>query len=183
MSNCCPQREATRTSTNGTSQTSCEMPTVMIGTCPACGTRGKKVDLETVKAMLRVSLRGLQPSTRRLAQGSPQYHFCRTSECEVVYFAGEEHFTTDEVRVRVHQKHPNSSNVPVCYCFRHTPGSIRAEWLAIGMSTAVADVTAGIQAGQCACEIRNPQGACCLGNVRKVVKRIQQEAQQEELIS
>ena len=159
MSNCC--------STNGTSQTSCQTPTVMIGTCPACGTRGKKVDLETVKAMLRVSLRGLQPST--------QYHFCRTSECEVVYFTDQERFTTDEVRVRVHQKHPESQNVPVCYCFTHTPGSIRAEWLAIGMSTVVADVTTGIKAGQCACEIRNPQGACCLGNVRKVVKRIQQE--------
>ena len=167
MSSCC--------STNGISQTSCEMPTVMIGTCPACGTRGKKVGLETVKAMLSVSLRGLDPST--------PYHFCRSAECEVVYFAGQERFTTDEVRVPVHQKHPHSKDVPVCYCFTHTPGSIRAEWLAIGMSTAVADVTAGIQAGQCACEIRNPQGACCLGNVRKVVKRIQQEAQQEELIS
>ena len=167
MSNCC--------STNGMSQTSCEMPTIMIGTCPACGTRGKKVDLETVKAMLSVSLRGLDPST--------QYHFCRNGKCSVVYFADQERFTTDEVRVRVHQKHPESSDVPVCYCFDHTPGSIRAEWLAIGMSTVVADVTAGIKAGQCACEIRNPQGACCLGNVRKVVKRIQQEVRQEELVS
>ena len=175
MSNCCAQREAKYTSTNGMNQTSCEMPTVMIGTCPACGMRGQKVDLETVKAMLSVSLRGLDPST--------PYHFCRNAECEVVYFAGQERLTTDEVRVPVHQKHPESQNVPVCYCFRHTPGSIRAEWLAIGMSTVVADVTAGIQAGQCACEIRNPQGACCLGNVRKVVKRIQQEAQQEELVS
>ncbi len=173
MSSCCR--------TNGTSQTSCEMPTVMIGTCPRCGARGKKVDLETVKAMLSVSLRGLHPST--------PYYFCRSAECEVVYFAGSERFmrhacvTIDEVRVRVHQKHPDSQDVPVCYCFTHTPGSIRAEWLGIGMSTVVADVTAGIQAGQCACEIRNPQGACCLGNVRKVVKRIQEEAQQEELVS
>ena len=167
MSSCC--------STNGMSQTSYEMPTVMIGTCTACGTRGKKVDLETVKAMLSVSLRGLDPST--------PYHFCRSAECEVVYFAGSELFTADEVRVPVHQKHPESKNVPVCYCFGHTPGSIRAEWLAIGMSTVVADVTAGIQAGQCACEIRNPQGACCLGNVRKVVKRIQQEVPQEVLVS
>lgn len=73
MSNCCPQREAKYTSTNGTSQTSCEMPTVIIGTCPGCGTRGKKVDLETVKAMLSVSLRGLDPSTL--------HYFCRNAEC------------------------------------------------------------------------------------------------------
>lgn len=172
MSNCCrgnPLRLP------GTNKMSCETPTVMIGTCPRCGARGKKVALETVKAMLSVSLRALDSSTR--------YHFCRTAVCEVVYFAAQALFTTDEVRVPVHQKHPESSDVPVCYCFTHTPASIRAEWRSIAMSTVVADVTTGIKAGQCACEIRNPQGSCCLGNVRKVVKRIQQEVQQEELVS
>jgi len=132
------------------------------------------VDLQTVKAMLSVSLRALEPST--------QHYFCRSAKCEVVYFADQALFTTNEVRVPVHQKHPESKDVPVCYCFTHTPGSIRAEWLAIAISTVVSDVTTGIKAGQCACEIRNPQGSCCLGNVRKVVKRIQQEVPQEELV-
>ncbi len=78
----------------------------------------------------------------------------------MVYFTGEELFTrqacvtTDEVQAPVHQKHPESQNVPICYCFGHTLGSIRAEWLAIGISTVVGDVTVGIQAGQCASEIR-----------------------------
>ena len=145
MSNCCTQAEAVRSSTNETSQTSCAV-SVTTSTCPRCGARGKKVDLETVKAMLNVSLRALQPST--------QHHFCRSGKCSVVYFAGQDLFTTNEVRVPVHQKHPESQDVPVCYCFTHTPGSIRAEWLAIGMSTVVTDVTAGIQAGLCASEIR-----------------------------
>jgi hypothetical protein len=30
----------------------------------------------------------------------------------------------------------------------------------------VDDIKAGIKAGQCACDLRNPQGTCCLGNVR-----------------
>jgi hypothetical protein len=29
-----------------------------------------------------------------------------------------------------------------------------------------------MKAGNCACEVRNPQGACCLGNVAAVVKRL-----------
>ena len=33
----------------------------------------------------------------------------------------------------------------------------------------IAAVEAGIRAGKCACDIRNPQGSCCLGNVRAVV--------------
>jgi hypothetical protein len=102
------------------------------------------------------------------------YLFCRTADCPVVYFAedGEQAFSTAEVRERVHQKEPNADDVFVCYCFRHTPENIRAEWVTTGHSTVVEQVNAGVQAGKCACEIRNPQGSCCLGNVRAVVKRV-----------
>lgn len=40
-----------------------------------------------------------------------------------------------------------------------------------GRSAVVADISAGIKAGPCACDLRNPQGSCCLGNVRGVVER------------
>jgi hypothetical protein len=36
------------------------------------------------------------------------------------------------------------------------------------------DITTGIQADQCACDMRNPQGSCCLGNVRALIKRLDQ---------
>jgi hypothetical protein len=41
-------------------------------------------------------------------------------------------------------------------------------------------VTAGVQADQCACDIRNPQGSCCLGNVRAVVQRVEAKLQRRE---
>ena len=133
--------------------------------CPVCGTKGKNIDTQTVKAMLAVSLRGL---------GSATYRFCRTESCGVVYF-GEtgDVYSEDNLRERVHQKHPDAADVFVCYCFRHTPGSIQREVLISGASTVVEQVNAGILAGQCACEIRNPQGSCCLGNVTATVKRLQ----------
>jgi len=133
-------------------------------TCPACGTRGKGVDTQTVKAMLDVSLRSLHADS---------YRFCRNPTCEVVYFGDDGAvYSEDDLRQRVHQKHPDAVDVFVCYCFRHTLGSIRQELLLSGTSTVVEQVNAGIQAGQCACEIRNPQGSCCLGNVTAVVKRV-----------
>ena len=133
--------------------------------CPVCGTTGKTVDTQTVKTLLDVSLRNLASSA---------YRFCRTESCEVVYFGdGGEIYAENDLRERVHQKHPDAADVFVCYCFRHTPGSIRQELLLNGASTVVAQVNAGIQAGQCACEIRNPQGSCCLGNVTAAVKRAQ----------
>jgi len=54
--------------------------------------------------------------------------------------------------------------------FNHTVGSISSEITESGKTTAVEEITAGIKAGQCACDIRNPQGDCCLGNVRAFVK-------------
>jgi hypothetical protein len=36
----------------------------------------------------------------------------------------------------------------------------------------VDDISVGIDAEQCACDLRNPQGACCLGNVRGLIKEI-----------
>ncbi len=137
--------------------------------CPVCGKKGKPVDMETVKAMLAVSLHKIQPDSA--------YRFCPQEDCPVVYFAddGEQTFTEADLRERVHQKHPNEDDVFVCYCFRHTPGSIRAELLATGQSTVVETVTQGTKVHQCACELRNPQGSCCLANVGAAVKRVRQE--------
>lgn len=95
----------------------------------------------------------------------------------MVYFSADsaQSFTKAEIRVPGHQKEPDDDTVPVCYCFRHSPATIQAKWLATGASTVIEEINGGIQAGQCACEVRDPQGSCCLGNVRRVVKQIEQE--------
>lgn len=132
--------------------------------CPTCGQAGRPVDPLTVKALLNVPLTDVR---------DVPYRFCRTAECSTVYYAvdGQQTFDEAALRERVHQKHLTQDAVFVCYCFRHTPGSIRAELRETGRSTVAERITAGIKAGQCACEIRNPQGTCCLGNVQAVVKR------------
>ncbi len=161
--NCCGVPEA--------GAATCELPGVVrpplaAGTCPSCGQKGKAVDGQTVKALLAISLAHVTHEP---------YLFCRTGDCPVVYFSAdsEQAFTTDQVRERVYQKEPDAPDVLVCYCFRHTPGSIRDEIEMTGQSTVVEAINAGIRAGQCACDIRNPQGSCCLGNVRAVVEQIQ----------
>ena len=136
--------------------------------CRACGQKGKKVDSITLKAMLDVSL---------LVLRDVPYLFCRTADCPMVYFAADElqSFTKDQIRVPVYQKEPGDESVPVCYCFHHSPATIWAELWATGQSTVVEEIEGGIKSGQCACEVRNPQGSCCLGNVRAVVKRVRNE--------
>ncbi|MDQ7028114.1 MAG: hypothetical protein Q9P01_17350 [Anaerolineae bacterium] len=138
------------------------------GICPTCSTKGKKVDGATVKSMLSVSL---------CQYRDVPYYFCREADCDTVYFTadGTQVFGTQDVRERVFQKEPNAGDVFACYCFRHTPDSIRAEIVETGVTTVVDEVNVGINAGQCACDWRNPQDSCCLGNVMKVVKRIESE--------
>lgn len=134
------------------------------GICPVSGTKGKRVATETVKCLLSVSLREVQDT---------QYYFCRDADCSVVYFIsdGTKIFSLSEVRERVYQKEPDSSSVLVCYCFRYTVGDIRQEAERTNTSPIVEAINAGIRAGQCACDWRNPQGNCCLGNIKTLVKK------------
>jgi hypothetical protein len=142
-----------------------QRPTAVVNACPECGKTGKPVQGQTVKALLSVSLREVQDT---------QYLFCRTQTCPVVYFStdGKQNFTVKQVRERVYQKEPEADDAFICYCFRHTVADLRAalheERLAI-----VKDINVGIDARQCACDLRNPQGSCCLGNVRALIKRLE----------
>lgn len=143
-----------------------ERPQRVATACPACGEKGKSVQGQTVKALLSVTLRQVR---------NVEYLFCRTQSCPVVYFTsdGKQTFTIQQVRERVYQKEPDAHDVFVCYCFRHMVGDIR-----IGSPDTRAlildDINTGIQADQCACDLRNPQGSCCLGNVRALIKRLEQ---------
>ena len=177
MSSCCtPATNGTKTVAEGAD--CCAEPyeqeatpnTALIRHCPICSQKGKGVDTQTVKAMLDISLHAIRHSG---------YGFCRTEDCPVVYFSldGEQTLDETDLRLLVHQKHPDDDEVYVCYCFRHTPGSIQAELVETGQSTVVETVTRGTQNDECACEIRNPQGNCCLGNVRAAVKRVALELQ------
>ena len=162
---CCPPEEGAAT---------CDTPaTSGKALCPACRQPGKSVDAVTLKALLAVPLWELRPV---------EYRFCRTPDCPTVYYSvdGEQQFGEDALREQVHQKHPAADDVFVCYCFRHSPGTIRAELVETGHSSAVERITAGIEADQCACDMRNPQGSCCLGNVRAVVQKIEADRQPQE---
>jgi hypothetical protein len=133
------------------------------------------VETITVQALLAVPLTEVRGDA---------YRFCAQPDCPTVYYSsdssggageaagkpGQHVFREADLRERVYQKHPTDDDVFVCYCFRHTPGSLRSELQATGRCTVVQRVTAGIKAERCACELRNPQGSCCLGNVRALTE-------------
>lgn len=129
--------------------------------CADCSQPGRQVDRITVKALLRPD------ALARLS--APSHRFCPTASCQVVYFGEGEAFDREEVAAPVFQKEPAGQRT-VCYCFAITEADLRREIDQTGRSTAEQRIASHVKAGRCACEIKNPQGSCCLGNVAAVVK-------------
>ena len=132
-------------------------------TCPDCGERGRNVDRITLKALLRPD------ALMRLMAGA--YLFCPTATCDVVYFAPSSTFRRQDVVVPVFQKEPEGERT-VCYCFAITESDLRREIDQAGTSTAAERITALVKADRCACDVKNPQGTCCLGHVATRVKSL-----------
>jgi hypothetical protein len=130
-------------------------------TCPECGRTGRPLQHVTLEALL-------QPAALMRLQES-SHNFCPLSECSVVYFGRCEVFHQRDLAVPVFQKEPQGRRT-VCYCFAVTEDRIRLEVRDSGRSPSADLTKALVQAGRCACELRNPQGTCCLGNVTAVVR-------------
>jgi hypothetical protein len=130
--------------------------------CPRCGEKGKTVSLATVGAMAKKETAAVKLSAR-------EYKLCRNRDCPVVYYAGDIQLDKSELRVPVNFKEANYEG-PVCYCFNHTVAGIRTEVQTTGRSTVQAMIAQEVKAGRCACEVKNPAGTCCLGDVIRAVQ-------------
>ncbi|MBI3130305.1 MAG: hypothetical protein HYZ13_03010 [Acidobacteria bacterium] len=136
--------------------------------CPACGTEGKPVKPVTLRALLQSHLQG--------AVRDEVYRFCAHPDCALVYFSagGDQTFARADLTVRVGVKE-RSEPRPLCYCFGHSAESMREEWSRTGKSTVLEAIKAEVKAGTCHCEVTNPGGGCCLGDITKAVKALTTE--------
>ena len=147
-------------SVNGKSRT---VPAVMA--CPVNGARSRHVDLLTVRSLVCQLPLGM-PST--------EYYFCEAADCDVVYFpfdAQAPMFLRADLHVRVGAKETADASL-VCYCFGFTRNDIQNEVSQSGRSTVAERITEEVKAGNCACEVKNPSGKCCLGNVTRVAQEL-----------
>lgn len=160
MSDCC--------SVNTTqSPVSVEMP------CPVSSARSKQVGLVTVQSLVRHLPFRMAPA---------QYYFCEAADCDVVYFPSNPAaptFHRNDLLVRVGVKEAYDP-IPLCYCFGITRKTLEEEIRQTGTSTVAERIKAEVQAGRCACEVKNPSGRCCLGSVSRAVKEGLQRIDQEK---
>ncbi|WP_438350819.1 putative iron-sulfur cluster-binding metallochaperone [Paenibacillus sp. FA6] len=135
---------------------------VSLTQCPACHQKGKSVQLITLKSLL-------QPTALETIHSESSYAFCLNPSCEVVYFSNLQTYGKDALKVSVFQK-DGSLDVPVCYCF----GWTRERLIQANQENQrpTEHIREQVQANRCGCEVNNPQGACCLGNVTTFIRNL-----------
>ena len=134
--------------------------------CPASGTQSNTVPHETLENLI-------VHDKRHLISKDVQYYFCSDSDCTVAYFSNTEVplFEKSDLCVKVFSK-DNQDDVHVCYCFDWTRKRLTDQIKTTGSSTAFDEITEEMRAGNCECEIQNPKGACCLGDIQNFLKEI-----------
>lgn len=153
-SNCCSTEE---------NQT-CSLPSGKPGLCPECGLKGKAVATLTVKSLVR---------HHAAVAAAAQFSFCRTPDCEVVYFSDQAMFRKPDLKVRVGVKE-TTDPVPLCYCFGYDREDIRRDMDTTDNAHILEKIKAEVQNGFCACEVKNPSGACCLGDITRAIQEIKE---------
>lgn len=135
--------------------------------CPSCGGKGRPVKPITIESLVT------KPARTRAGR-SDGFRFCAEPSCEVVYYHAEsgQKIHRCDVKVRVGQKETTPPR-PVCYCFDHTVEQIEAEVKETGTSRIPDSIAEQCRQGLDRCEETNPQGACCLANVRRALKDAQ----------
>jgi hypothetical protein len=134
--------------------------------CRSCGAAGAAVECRTLLHHLRPDL------VDRI--GEREYRFCDAPDCDTVYFStdGEVTFGTADVRQSVGLKAVDDLAAQVCYCFGFTAGDLEADIRSGGPAAIPGRIRQLVKARACACEVRNPSGRCCLGEIARVVERL-----------
>jgi hypothetical protein len=111
-----------------------------------------------------------------LLDGAPRrdesYRFCASVGCDVAWF-GEttgHPIPMSACRVRIGQKE-TAADRPLCYCFGYAQADVARDVAVRGTSTIPDVIAEHCRNGRDRCPETNPQGACCLGNVRAAMKR------------
>ena len=90
-----------------------------------------------------------------------QYFFCRTKDCEVVYFSNKDIvLNKNDIRTRIGIKEQDDNSL-ICYCF----GVDKA--VAATQESVKDFVVAQTKESSCTCETTNPSGRCCLKDFPK----------------
>ena len=127
--------------------------------CPTCGNKGRRVGVETLRALLTDQHDGLIHALEansccetddaigpgcKPADNDSGWRFCEAINCDIVYFAErtDATFAKSDLRVQVGVKETTGER-PLCYCFGHSVNSIKQALCSKDLRDALDDLRAG----------------------------------------
>lgn len=133
-------------------------PKSAVQPCPQCGTACKRVEVRTLYHQVKF------PENQAIV--SDTYYFCPSNNCATAYFS----IAGNNIRKQHLITHQDIQNDKLCYCF-----DIDAADYLTALGTNQAEtiknfVMLRTKSGECACEIRNPSGQCCLVKFKQLEK-------------
>jgi hypothetical protein len=123
--------------------------------CPECGIACKSVSMPTLYHQIRF------PENQSLLPDN--YYFCQSKTCSVGYFSNTGH-SIPKTWLRSYQAIQDDA---ICYCFNISNDQYLSALKAQRAEQIKDFVIQRTQAGECACEIRNPSGQCCLAKFKR----------------
>lgn len=126
--------------------------------CPECGSVCKAVGMPTLYHQVRF------PENQTL--NIENYFFCPSQNCSVGYFSGP----VDIIPKLWLRSYQDLQNDEVCFCF-----NITSQQYVSALKTQKAEpiknfILQRTKAKECACEIKNPSGQCCLSKFKVLEK-------------
>ena len=139
------------------------------GAPPACPMNG-----QVCKPVGRITLESLLKPEAKASLTPQPYYFCDAPDCDTVYVSalGDQLITKDQITVRVGIKETEDP-IPLCYCFDFDRKAVWDDIRSKGTTSIPKIITERVKVGECRCEVTNPSGTCCLGNVYRAVKQAQ----------
>ena len=135
--------------------------------CPLCHEEAKSILVQTLEHILKKE----QLENLSCLDG---FYYCKTPSCQAVYFRNREVIKQEGLKVIVGLK-DGATPATMCYCFEWTKERIREELLKSGQTQALGDIKAKMKDPGCSCEVLNPSGGCCLADISKAIKELQEE--------
>jgi hypothetical protein len=131
--------------------------------CPDCGKSCKSVEVHTLYHQVKF------PENQAISSGS--YYFCSAKDCATAYFSS----TGNNIAKQQLTTYQDIQNDKLCYCF-DIDSAIYLKALGANSDHAEAEaikdfVIQRTKSGECACELRNPSGQCCLAKFKQLEKQ------------
>ena len=137
----------------------CSKPTQKTSlACPQCKSDCKPVTMRTLYHQVRF------PENQQIATGD--YYYCSSIHCATAYFSNTGNSLSKSLLITQQAL----KNDMLCYCFDINSASYLSALQTHNADAIKNFVIARTKSAECACEIRNPSGQCCLAKFKQLEK-------------